>query len=71
VFMTESACNTVTARGGRLCGYDGGGPGNGVGHDDLVNEPHRYTAIGSDPNGCSIAGHEFISPSKFIDQNHF
>jgi hypothetical protein len=54
-----------------MCGYDGGGPSN-VGHADLVNEPYQYVAVGTNPqNGCNIAGRTFISPSKFINNNHF
>lgn len=72
VVMNERACDEVANRGGALCGYDGGGPGNGVGHSDLANEPYQYTAIGTNPyNYCNISSHDFISPSKFIDDHHF
>lgn len=68
VIMDKIACDHVAAVGGGLCGYDGGGSGNGVGHADLVNEPAQYTAVGTNPqNGCNVSGKLFYSPSKFID----
>jgi len=72
VIMDKAACDWLVGRGGGLCGYDGGGPGNGVGHADLANEPAQYTAVGTNPqNGCNASGRLLYSPSKFINQHHF
>lgn len=66
--IRKALCDaSAAAKGGLICGYDKAGP-NGV--VDLATEPYSYQPVG---DLCNIGkyGDSFISPTKFIEDNHF
>jgi murein DD-endopeptidase MepM/ murein hydrolase activator NlpD len=67
--LCQKAAATGNAGGSGICGYDKGGS-HPLGRTDLQNEPFDYTAI-NDACGNHKVADGFISPTQFIDQNHF
>ena len=69
VVLSDALCSASDAAAGALiCGYDQTSGPNGI--EDLSSEPYVYTSVG-DACGDQNYPDAFISPSQFIEANHF